>query len=123
MDVLIVDDSSVMRKILTRSLRQSNLDIGEIIEASDGEEALNKIKENSVQLVLCDVNMPKLNGLEFVKKVKENNISPDTKIIMVTSEGGLDTVNQAVENGAKGFIVKPFSAEDFKKKIEHLCAA
>ena len=123
MNVMIVDDSSVMRKILTRTLRQSDLVVDEILEASNGEEALEKLKQQSVELVLCDVNMPKLNGLQFVQTVKKENISPATKIVMVTSEGGLDTVNEAVENGAKGFIIKPFSADDFKKKIEHLCAA
>ncbi len=123
MNVMIVDDSSVMRKILTRTLRQSDLVVDEILEASNGEEALEKLKQQPVELVLCDVNMPKLNGLQFVQTVKKENISPATKIVMVTSEGGLDTVNEAVENGAKGFIIKPFSADDFKKKIEHLCAA
>lgn len=123
MNVMIVDDSSVMRKILTRTLRQSDLKVDEILEASNGEEALEKLKDQSIELVLCDVNMPKLNGLEFVQIVKKNNISPNTKIVMVTSEGGLDVVNKAVERGAKGYIIKPFSADDFKKKIEHLCAA
>ena len=123
MNVMIVDDSSVMRKILTRTLRKSDLEVDEIFEASNGEEALEKLKEESIELVLCDVNMPILDGLEFVQIVKNNNISPNTRIIMVTSEGGLDVVNKAVESGASGFIIKPFSADDFKKKIEHLCAA
>lgn len=121
MKIMIVDDSSVMRKIVTRTIRQTGFEIEEIVEASDGLDALEKLKSYTSDLILCDVNMPNMNGLEFVEKVNAEQIAPESDIIMVTTEGGIDIVNKAVENGAKGFIIKPFTPEDFVAKVKHLC--
>lgn len=121
MKVMIIDDSSVMRKIVARTINQAGLEIENIAEASDGADAIEKLKNYSPDLILCDVNMPNMNGLEFVEKVKQENVASQADIIMVTTEGSIDIVNRAVENGARGFIIKPFTPEEFTKKIRQYC--
>ena len=108
--VLIVDDSSVMRKILERSLRQASKSaIDEVIEAGDGGEAVEKLEGASVSVIFSDINMPHVNGLEFLRLLKESP-HKDLPVIMVTTEGGERTVMEAISLGAKGFIRKPFTA-------------
>ena len=108
--VLIVDDSSVMRKILERSLRQASKSaIDEVIEAGDGGEAMEKLAGASVSVIFSDINMPHVNGLEFLRLLKESP-HKDLPVIMVTTEGGERAVMEAISLGAKGFIRKPFTA-------------
>ena len=109
LNVLIVDDSSVMRKIVERSLRQAAKDpIDSVIEAGDGGEAIEKLNGSPVQVVFSDINMPHISGLDFLRKLKETPHST-TPVIMVTTEGGENTVLEAIQLGAKGFIKKPFT--------------
>ncbi len=108
--VLIVDDSLVMRKILERSLRQAyTAGIDTVVEAADGAEALQKLSGDPVNVIFSDINMPNLNGLDFLKKLQETP-HKDVPVIMVTTDGGEKTVMEAISLGAKGFIRKPFTA-------------
>ena len=110
-NILIVDDSSVMRKILERSLRQAVPNgIDQVVEAADGAEALSKLENNTVEVVFSDINMPNVNGLEFLRRLKETP-HKDVPVIMVTTEGGEKTVMEAISLGAKGFIRKPFTPQ------------
>ena len=111
MKVLIVDDSSVMRKIVTRGLRQAGLEPDEVLEAGDGQDALNTLSDNVVDLILCDWNMPNMDGLTFVKELRKGD---DTPVVMITTEGGEAKVNEAVSSGANGHIKKPFTPADLK---------
>jgi len=107
-NVMIVDDSSVMRKIVERSLRQAYKDpIDEVYEAGDGAEAMEKLQGSPVNVIFSDINMPNVNGIEFLKKLKES--SQSAPVIMITTEGGEQTVLEAIQLGAKGFIRKPFT--------------
>ena len=116
-NVLIVDDSSVMRKILGRSLRQAKTSgIDEIVEANDGAEALEKLNGDSVHLIFSDINMPNINGLEFLRRLKETP-QKDVPVIVVTTEGGEKTVMEAISLGAKGFIRKPFTTAQMEGAI------
>lgn len=117
MKVLIVDDSSVMRKILERSLRQScSSSIDEVIEAGDGAEALQALEGGPVSLIFSDINMPNCNGIEFLKKLQGTSHNA-TPVIMVTTEGGEKTVMEAISLGAKGFIRKPFTPAQMEAAI------
>ena len=108
-NVLIVDDSSVMRKIVERSLRRAAKDpVDNVIEAGDGGEAMEKLAGAAVQVVVSDINMPNVNGLDFLRKLRESPQAA-TPVIMVTTEGGEKTVLEAIELGAKAFIKKPFT--------------
>jgi two-component system chemotaxis response regulator CheY len=114
-NVLIVDDSSTMRKIISRSLRQAGLSIDEIYEAGDGIEGLNALANNKVGLILSDINMPNMDGLEFVKTVRGNGST--VPIVMITTEGGEDIIKQAMENGANDNIKKPFTPDQLQDKL------
>ncbi len=114
-NVLIVDDSSTMRKIISRSLRQAGLAVDDIYEAGDGIEGLSVLGSKSVDLILSDINMPNMDGLEFIKQVRGNgNTVP---IVMITTEGGEDIINEAISSGASTSIKKPFTPDQLNEKL------
>ena len=116
MRILIVDDSSVMRKIVTRGLRQAGFKMDEVLEAGNGQEGLDALKAQSdVQLILSDWNMPIMDGLTFVKGVRGSG--NNTPIIMVTTEGGETKLNAAMEAGANGSIKKPFTPDVLRETL------
>ena len=109
--VLIVDDSNTMRKIVSRSLRQAGIDFSTILEAADGLEALDVLTSNNVDVVLSDINMPNMNGLEFLKAKAENDAIKDVPVVMISTETGADIIDEAKSYGAKGAIKKPFTPD------------
>jgi two-component system chemotaxis response regulator CheY len=113
--VLIVDDSSTMRKIITRSLRQAGLSVDTVLEAADGIEGLNVLGSNSVDLILSDINMPNMDGLEFVKQARTQGCK--APIVMITTEGGEDIIAEAMNSGANGSIRKPFTPDQLQEKL------
>jgi len=115
--VLIVDDSSVMRKIVGRSLRQAGLDVVQVLEASNGSEALSLARENPLDLILSDINMPLMDGLEFVKQLRGIESTQQTPVVMITTEAGEAHVVQALSLGASGYIRKPFTPEQIKERV------
>ena len=117
MDVLIVDDSAAIRKILHRVLVQAEIPMGKVHEAGDGAEALEKLKTEKVGLILSDINMPTMDGIEFLSRLKADNALKAVPILMVTTEGSQARVMQALELGAAGYVRKPFTAEQIKEKL------
>ncbi len=120
LDVLIVDDSAAIRKILHRVLVQADVLLGKVLEASDGLEALEKLKTDKVGLILSDINMPNMDGIELLSKLKEDANFKTVPILMVTTEGSQAKVLQALELGAAGYVRKPFTAEQIKEKLAGL---
>ncbi len=120
LDVLIVDDSAAIRKILQRVLVQADVSLGTVYEASDGMEALEKLKTTKVGLILSDINMPNMDGLEMLGKVRADQTFHDVPIIMITTEGSQNKVMQALQLGANGYVRKPFTAEQIKEKLAGL---
>jgi two-component system chemotaxis response regulator CheY len=114
---LIVDDSSVMRKIVERSLRQAGLEISAVLEAGNGAEALAVLAENHVDLILCDINMPVMDGLELVKRLATVENARGAPVVMITTEGSESHVVRALSAGARGYIRKPFTAEQVKEHV------
>ncbi len=117
LDVLIVDDSAAIRKILQRVLRQTDLPLGEIQEAGDGTEAVEILKNRSFGLILSDINMPQMDGLQLLARVKQMDHVKDIPVLMITTEGGQGKVTEAVQLGATGYVRKPFTAEQIKEKL------
>jgi len=116
--ILLVDDSGTMRKILMRVLRQAEIDCDGFLEASNGAEGLEFLNsEPGVSLVLCDFNMPVMNGLEFVKSVRAIEARKTLPIVMVTTEGGAEMVKNAMDAGASGYVTKPFTPESIKTAL------
>jgi two-component system chemotaxis response regulator CheY len=119
-DVLIVDDSAAIRKILMRVLRQTDIDLGEILEAGDGAEALKTLNDRHVNLILSDINMPNMDGLQFLAQLKQAEKWKSVPVVMITTEGGQGKVIEAVQLGAAGYVRKPFTAEQIKEKLAGL---
>jgi two-component system chemotaxis response regulator CheY len=117
LDVLIVDDSAAIRKILQRVLRQTEVPIGTVYEAGDGVEALEKLRQQTIGLVLSDINMPNMDGLEFLTKMRAEEVWKSIPVLMVSTEGTQAKVLEAVERGASGYVRKPFTAEQIKEKL------
>jgi two-component system chemotaxis response regulator CheY len=117
MNVLIVDDSAAIRKILKRVLQQAEIPTGQVYEASDGVEAIQRLKEGQVQLILSDINMPNMDGLQFLSHVKNTPEWKHVPVVMVTTEGSQSKVLEAVALGAVGYVRKPFTAEQIKEKL------
>lgn len=114
--ILIVDDSTTMRKILMRVIRQAGIECDGFLEAANGQEGVEKLgSEAGIELVLSDVNMPVMNGIEFVKAVRDaGNATP---IVMVTTEGGEAMLKTAMDSGASGYVTKPFTPDSIKAAL------
>ena len=119
---LIVDDSSVMRKIVERSLLRAGIDMAQVFEAGNGAEALGVLQQNKVDLILCDINMPVMDGLEFVKQLPGVENAKGVPVVMITTEGSEGHVVQALSAGARGYIRKPFTPEQVKEHVLPLLA-
>ncbi|MGR3317278.1 MAG: response regulator [Candidatus Anammoxibacter sp.] len=109
--VLIVDDSSVMRKIIQKQIKAANLQVDEFMEAGDGKEALEKVKGQVPDLILCDWNMPNMTGIEFIKTLHSSGDYGHVPIVMITTEGSDSMREEAAAAGAKGYITKPFTPD------------
>ena len=120
---LIVDDSSVMRKIVERTLRQAGLEPMVVYEAGSGSDGLDVLREKQVDLILSDINMPMMDGLEFVRQLREQNLAPGVPVVMITTESSEEHVKQAIQAGARGYIRKPFTAEQVKERVLPLLEA
>lgn len=116
-NVLIVDDSAVMRKIIGRSIRQAAADIlNDVYEAGDGVEALAELDKHDVTMVFSDVNMPNMDGMAFLRAMGDTP-HKGKPVIMVTTEGVEKTVLEALSLGAVGFVRKPFEASQLEAVI------
>jgi two-component system chemotaxis response regulator CheY len=106
--ILIVDDSSTVRNLVKVTLHNAGY---EVVEAGDGEQALAKLNEGRVHMVICDVNMPKMDGFGFLKNVKLRADCKFTPVVMLTTEEGEATKKAGKDAGAKGWMVKPFQPD------------
>ena len=116
-NVLIVDDSAAIRKILQRVLRQADVPFGDLYEAGDGAQALAALQKNSVDLVLSDINMPNMDGLQLLAQIKANPQWNRVRVLMITTEGNQTRVMEAVGLGAAGYLRKPFTADQLKERL------
>ncbi len=115
MRALIVDDSSFIREYVRQQMERLGW---QCAEAQDGVHALDLLREaDAFELMLCDVNMPVLNGLECVKQLRDGQLSPGMKIMMVTTEADHSFIREALDNGADEFLMKPFSPQSLREKL------
>lgn len=120
MKVLVVDDFATMRKIVRNILKQ--IGFTNIVEADDGANAMAMIKEDKIDFVVTDWNMPNMTGLELLKNIRSTEKAKDMPVLMVTAEGLSENVVDAVKAGVDNYIVKPFTAETVQAKIEQIFA-
>lgn len=117
-NILVVDDSSTMRRIITKTLIDLDIDPKCITQAVDGLDALGKMKSSTTfDLILTDWNMPKMDGLTLVNNLRLIPKSENTPIVMITTEGSKKEVIEALKSGVNNYIVKPFNADTLKTKL------
>ncbi|MEW6658500.1 MAG: chemotaxis response regulator CheY [Thermodesulfobacteriota bacterium] len=118
MKVLVADDFATMRKIVRNILKQIGFD--NIVEAEDGQAAVQVLKNENIGLVVTDWNMPNMSGLELLKKIRSDPKTAHLPVLMVTAEGLKENVVEAVKAGVNNYVVKPFTAEILQEKLEQI---
>lgn len=118
MKILVVDDFATIRRILRTLLKKIGLT--NVIEAEDGSSALNVLKKNEVDLIICDWNMPYMSGIELLKAVRGDESLKDIPFLMLTAEGQKEKVSEAVQAGVTNYIVKPFTADSIQDKLTQI---
>ena len=119
-NVLIVDDSSSMRAVIKKIIKVSGFNVGECWEAADGKEAMKVLTNEWVDLVLTDINMPNMNGMELITEMKKDQVQRSIPVVMVTTEGAEERVQEAMKIGASGYIKKPFLPEEIKRTLSSI---
>ncbi len=118
MTIITIDDFSTMRRIVKNLLKQ--LGFSNILEADDGTTGLEAIRSQKVDFIISDWNMPKMTGLELLKTVRSDPALKEIPFLMVTAEAEKENIIQAVQAGVSNYVVKPFTAEVLKQKIEKI---
>jgi two-component system, chemotaxis family, chemotaxis protein CheY len=118
--ILAVDDSPTMRRIIINTLKRAGYD--DVIEASDGKDALAKMRVEKVNFVITDWNMPEMDGLTFVSTLRSTDEFKALPILMVTTRSVKEDIVEAMKAGVNNYIVKPFTPETLKAKIDQILA-
>ena len=118
--VLVVDDMSTMRRILKNVLKQ--IGFSNLVEAENGQDALNKLKVGDIGLIVSDWNMPIMQGIELLRTVRADAELKHLPFLMVTAEGQKENIIEAVQAGVSNYVVKPFTAEALQGKLEKIFA-
>ncbi len=119
-NILIVDDSFPMRAVIKKVIKASGFNIGEFFEAGNGKEALQVMDQQWLDLVLMDYNMPDMNGLELLQAMKNSDTLADIPVVMVTTEGGDQRVEEFFSQGAVAYVKKPFTPEQIKAHLNRI---
>ncbi|MGQ9485444.1 MAG: response regulator [Desulfosoma sp.] len=119
-NVMIVDDSKSMRHVIKKVLKISGLDLGEIIEAGNGQEALDRLQNHWVDLILSDIHMPVMDGIEFLRHLGTLADLRDVPVVLVTTERSEKRLKEAMALGARGYLSKPFQPEEFRSLVLRL---
>lgn len=116
LNVLVVDDSAIMRQMIVRTLTMSGIPLGEIHQAANGQEGLEVLEQNWIDLVLVDINMPVMNGQEMIEKAREQPDLGDLAIIVVSTDGSATRLDMMQRHNAR-FVQKPFTPETLRDRI------
>jgi two-component system, chemotaxis family, chemotaxis protein CheY len=120
LNILIVDDSEIIRRVVKKVIKQAGINADMIYEAADGMEALEIIKAQPVDLVLSDINMPRMDGLQMLMHLRQIETKENLPVIVISTEGSEETVREAMELGATGYVLKPFSPEKLVEQLRPL---
>ncbi len=119
LNILIVDDSGVMRAMVKKTLQMTGLPIGEMHEAGNGREGLDALRQHWVDLVVLDINMPVMNGEEMIDHMQEQPEMQDTPVLVISTEGSVTRIERLRQKGAR-FLQKPFSPEQIRDKVKDM---
>ena len=116
LNILIVDDSTVVRMSIIRVLKIAEIPLDNVFQAANGQEGLDVLEDNWIDMVLADINMPVMNGEEMIEKIRANPIWKDLPILVISTEGSKTRIERLEQKGAK-FIHKPFPPETIREVI------
>lgn len=119
-NVLIVDDSPAMRLLIRKVIALSGFEVGRCVEASDGEDALRILSEDEIDVILTDINMPKMNGEELIRRVRESDRVQSVPVVVVSTDRSEQRVAQMMSLGAKGYLKKPFPPEALRDELQRV---
>jgi two-component system chemotaxis response regulator CheY len=119
-NVLIVDDSVIIRKMVARTLRISDLDISEYLFAANGREALEKLEANWVDIVFADINMPEMNGVEMIEKMRKEDLLSGIPVVIISTERSRERIEALKAMGIGAYLQKPFVPEEFARVVKGL---
>lgn len=123
LNVLLVDDSQTVLDVLTRTLDLAALDVGQVYRAGNGQEALDVLKGNWVDLVFADINMPVMGGIEMVESMSRDGLLKTIPVVIVSTEGSPKRIESLKQKGVAGYIRKPFTPEAIKAVVQEVIAA
>lgn len=118
--VLIVDDSMPMRSVIKKTFKAAGYGNVTFLEAEDGQKALEQLKDNWVDIVVTDYNMPVMNGLELIGEIKADDRFDNVPVVIISTEGSTEKVNEFMDKGAAGYIKKPFAPEQLRDVLVDL---
>jgi len=119
-NVLVVDDSASMRKVIKKTLRISGFSVGDCLEAGNGREALDVLETQWVDLILSDIHMPVLDGFGLLRALREKSEWRDLPVVLITTESNEDRLQEAMSLGARGYIRKPFRPEVIRSYLQRI---
>ena len=116
LNILVVDDSAIVRAVIVKTLKLSGIPLGETYEAGDGQEGLDRLREHWIDVVFVDINMPVMNGEDMIRAIRENPLWADLAIVVVSTEGSQTRIDHLKSMGAR-FIHKPFTPETVRNVV------
>ncbi len=117
---MVVDDSPAIREFIVRVIELSGLDVGSCMQAANGQEALDLLRANWIDIVLTDINMPVMNGEKFVSSMHEDEMLRTVPVLVISADGSDRRIERMMSLGAKGYVKKPFSPETLRRSMEPL---
>ncbi|MCC6491013.1 MAG: response regulator [Candidatus Hydrogenedentes bacterium] len=120
LNILVVDDSDTVRAIILKTLKMSGIALNAPLEASNGAEALTVLKEQWVDLVLTDINMPEMGGVELIERMKEDDILKAIPVVVVSTEGSATRIEELKAKGVKAYVRKPFTPEQIREVVDQV---
>ena len=118
--ILIVDDSLPMRSVIKRTFKAAGYAGSEFHEAANGKEALNTMKNDWIDIIITDYNMPVMNGLELIKTIKKEDLLKDIPVVVISTEGNDAKIKEFMDSGAAGYITKPFTPETIRDLLTRI---
>ena len=123
LNILVVDDSETVRAVIEKTLRLAQVPVGQLLEAANGREALDVLNDNWVDLVLCDINMPVMGGVEMIAHMREDDLLKDVPVVVVSTEGSKTRIDDLLAQGVAAYVRKPFTPERIREVVDGIIGA
>ena len=117
-NILVVDDSAMVRKVLIRTLKLADIPLNEVMQAENGCQALELLAEHWIDLVLTDIHMPEMDGVEMIRQLAEDDVLVSLPVVVVSTEGSESVIEELRQKGVREFVRKPFTPESLKEIVE-----